>query len=378
MATLLEFREKIRLLYVKVEPFFIPVIRFLVALIVLNTVNGRLGYMTRIDNTAIVLIPALMCSFLPTGAVLLFAALFSLLHMYALSIEVLAVGLVVYLLIYLLYLRFAPKESLVVALTPLLLCWKLPCVVPILMGLIGTPASAISVACGVLAYAYLTVVVNNAAAINAMDSEDAITRLKLVVDALLANKQMLVFMVAFAITVILVYVLRRLAIAHAWTIAIAAGAVTDLVVLLVGDMIYDTGVSFGSLILSTLVAVAVAKILEFFQFCLDYNRTERVQFEDDEYYYYVKAVPKLTVSKSDRRVKRINRQTSRTGSSTARSSARYTEEAPTYYEDGEGYGDEGYTDDTYYEDETYTGDGSADGYYSEDGNNSDNGVEELF
>ena len=28
---------------------------------------------------------------------------------------------------------------------------------------------------------------------------------------------------------------------------------------------------------------------------MDYNRTERVQFEDDEYYYYVKAVPKNTV-----------------------------------------------------------------------------------
>jgi hypothetical protein len=29
---------------------------------------------------------------------------------------------------------------------------------------------------------------------------------------------------------------------------------------------------------------------------LDYARTERVQFEDDDYYYYVKAVPKKMVA----------------------------------------------------------------------------------
>ncbi len=31
-----------------------------------------------------------------------------------------------------------------------------------------------------------------------------------------------------------------------------------------------------------------------------------MQFEDDEYYYYVKAVPKLTVTRPDVKVKRIN------------------------------------------------------------------------
>ena len=33
-----------------------------------------------------------------------------------------------------------------------------------------------------------------------------------------------------------------------------------------------------------------------FLFSVDYSRTERVQFEDDEYYYYVKAVPKVVVA----------------------------------------------------------------------------------
>ena len=126
MTGLLEIREKIKFLYSRYEIFILPVIKFLLAFLVLNTLNGQMGYMTRLDNIAIVLIVALMCSFLPTGCIILFATLFSLLHMYALSMEVALVGLCVYLVMFLLFFRFAPRDSLVVVLTPLLFAMKIP------------------------------------------------------------------------------------------------------------------------------------------------------------------------------------------------------------------------------------------------------------
>ena len=39
---------------------------------------------------------------------------------------------------------------------------------------------------------------------------------------------------------------------------------------------------------------------------MDYARSESLQFEDDEYYYYVKAIPKVSVSTPEKTVKRIN------------------------------------------------------------------------
>ena len=45
--------------------------------------------------------------------------------------------------------------------------------------------------------------------------------------------------------------------------------------------------------------------MQFLFFNLDYSRTERLQFEDDEYYYYVKAVPKALVAGSDKQIKRF-------------------------------------------------------------------------
>lgn len=308
MTVLLELRENLKKIYSRNEAFILPVIKFLLSFIVLSIINGKMGYMTKLDNMAIVLIVSLLCSFLPTGFMAFFAMMFAVLHMYALSIETAAVGLVVFLLLYLLFLRFTAKEALVVVLTPVLCMLKLPYVMPVAMGLIGTPASCVSVGCGVVVYYLLQTVITNAPTINSMGAEEATAKLRLLIDGMLGNKAMLVTIAAFAITVIVVYLIRRMSVDHSWTIAMVAGVMIEVMILLVGDLMYDTNLSIVSALLGAVVTLIACKIIEFFRFCLDYSRTEKVQFEDDEYYYYVKAVPKMTVAAPTNTVKKINTQ----------------------------------------------------------------------
>lgn len=308
MTALLELRENLKKIYSRNEAFILPVIKFLLGFIVLSIINGKMGYMTKLDNMAIVLIVSLLCSFLPTGFMAFFAMMFAVLHMYALSIETAAVGLVVFLLLYLLFLRFTAKEALVVVLTPVLCMLKLPYVMPVAMGLIGTPASCVSVGCGVVVYYLLQTVITNAPTINSMGAEEATAKLRLLIDGMLGNKAMLVMIAAFAITVIVVYLIRRMSVDHSWTIAMVAGVMIEVMILLVGDLMYDTNLSIVSALLGAVVTLITCKIIEFFRFCLDYSRTEKVQFEDDEYYYYVKAVPKMTVAAPTNTVKKINTQ----------------------------------------------------------------------
>ena len=308
MTALLELRENLKKIYSRNEAFILPVIKFLLSFIVLSIINGKMGYMTKLDNMAIVLIVSLLCSFLPTGFMAFFAMMFAVLHMYALSIETAAVGLVVFLLLYLLFLRFTAKEALAVVLTPVLCMLKLPYVMPVAMGLIGTPASCVSVGCGVVVYYLLQTVITNAPTINSMGAEEATAKLRLLIDGMLGNKAMLVMIAAFAITVIVVYLIRRMSVDHSWTIAMVAGVMIEVMILLVGDLMYDTNLSIVSALLGAVVTLIACKIIEFFRFCLDYSRTEKVQFEDDEYYYYVKAVPKMTVAAPTNTVKKINTQ----------------------------------------------------------------------
>ncbi len=306
MTGLLEIREKLKLFYSKYEPFILPVIKFLLAFVALNAVNGKLGYMTQLDSVAAVLIVALMCSFLPAGAMIFFAMVFSLAHMYALSMEVALVGLCVYLVMFLIFFRFSPRNALVVVLTPLLCSMNLSYVVPVAVGLLCGPAAAVSVGCGVSVYYLFETIQANESNISTLGEEETLAKIRLLIDGIAGNKGMLVIVAAFAVTVLVVYFIRRLSVDYAWTIAAVAGAMTNVVILLIGDLVYNINISVAGALLGSLLAILVAKVIEFFRFCVDYGRKEVVQFEDDEYYYYVKAIPKMTVSMSTKTVKRIN------------------------------------------------------------------------
>ena len=79
----------------------------------------------------------------------------------------------------------------------------------------------------------------------------------------------------------------------------------NILCLFIGVFVADISVPVVTIIISSFFAAAVGMVMEFFLFHLDYTRTEIVQFEDDDYYYYVKAVPKISVPKPEVQVKNI-------------------------------------------------------------------------
>lgn len=305
MTTLLVAKQYMKLFYSKYEIYITPFLKFLLAFTALRLINSRLGYMAAVNRLPIVLIVALMCSFMPTNFIVIMAALFILLHLYAFSLECTIVIGAAFLLMFLLYFRFSPKDTAVVVLTPVCFVLKIPYVIPISMGLIGTPTSAVSVACGIIVYYMIHYVNVNVSLLRGMTEEETAAKFKIVIDGILNNKEMVVTIAAFAVTLILVYIIRRLSIDYAWTIAMAAGAFVNVMVILIGDLMFDTNVSILGTVIGTVVSLLLTGILQFFVFHVDYSRTEKVQFEDDEYYYFVKAVPKVFVSRKDKRVKRI-------------------------------------------------------------------------
>ena len=317
MTTLLVTKQILMTLYSKYEVYITPLLKFILAFISLLLINSRLGYMNSIDKLTIVLIAALMCSFMPMNFIVVMSALFTLLHLYVFSLECVLVVGTGFLLMFLLYLRFSPKDTLVVILLPICFLMKIPYVIPLAMGLIGTPASVVSVACGVIVYYMIHYVTQNASTIMAMSADTestkfSVAKFKSVIDGLLNNKEMVVIIMAFAVTVIMVYLIRKLSIDYAWTIAMVAGTVVDIMVLLVGDLMFETNVALFGVIFGNIVSFLLAVVLQFFVFNVDYSRTEKVQFEDDEYYYYVKAVPKVVVSNPEKKVKQINSQRAKT------------------------------------------------------------------
>ena len=218
MTNLLVFREQLKKFYSKYELYITPLCKFLLALVSLLVINSRIGYMSTLKNAAVVLILALLCSFLPINLTIVLAAAVTLAHLYAFSVECAIVALAVFLLLFILYFRFSPKDTLAVLLTPICFVLKIPYVMPIAVGLIGTPASSVAVASGVIVYYMLAGMNESASVLNTFDADGMVDKFRYCIDTLMGNRAMMVAIVAFAATVLVVWFIRRLSIDHAWTI----------------------------------------------------------------------------------------------------------------------------------------------------------------
>jgi hypothetical protein len=305
MTNLLVFREKLKKFYGENEIYITPVLKFLAALAVILIINSNIGYMSELKNIAVVLVLALMCSFLPANFIVFMSAVVVLAHLYKFSLECAIIALAIFLLLFILYFRFSPGDTAVVILTPICFILKIPYIMPIAVGLLGTPFSAVSVASGVVVYYSINYMTESASVLNTFEDDGALEKYRYVIDGILGNKAMFITIVAFVATVIIVYFIRRLSVDYAWTIAMITGALLNILILLFGDLMFSINISIVGVIVGSVVSVLLAKIIEFFAFNVDYSRTELVQFEDDEYYYYVKAVPKNTVAVPQKRVKTI-------------------------------------------------------------------------
>jgi len=185
---------------------------------------------------------------------------------------------------------------------------NIPYVIPVALGLLCTPVSAVSAACGTAVYYLLGYVTGSATTLATMEAEETTVKFRFIIDGVLDNRAMAVTVAAFTVTIFFIYLIWRLPLDYSWTIAIVAGSLVNVMALLVGDLMFDTNVSISGVIVGTVVAALIGVVIQFFNFHVDYSRTEKVQFEDDEYYYYVKAVPKVTVAAPERKVKKINQQ----------------------------------------------------------------------
>ena len=307
MMELLEFKEKLKALYARFGAFAGPAIKFLLGFLSVVMLNQNLGFMARIDNMPAALFLGIVCMALPYGGMALLAGIVMLAHITAVSLELAAIVLALLLAVLLLYYGFQPGDSYLLVVTPLLFMLKIPYAVPLVVGLAGGIISIIPVSCGIFIYYRISYVKQNAGTLTGESAaSEMVQKYTQIVKDMLFNQDMLLMIAAFALCILVVFVVKNLSIDYAWPVAIAAGTVTQLLVFLMGDFMFSVSVDMLQLLLGVLAGCAVAGIYNFFVLALDYSRTEYVQFEDDDYYYYVKAVPKITVSTTDVTVKHIN------------------------------------------------------------------------
>ncbi len=306
MTSLLVWKEHMRAFYAKNSMIIQPVLRFLFGLCTYMRLNRALGYMAELANPIVVLVMALVSAALPWGVTVFMAGCLMIAHVYAVSLEMALIALILLLVIATLYYGFKPGDSVLMILTPMAFVLQIPYAIPLLVGLGGSLFSVIPVSCGVFLYYLLLYVKQNAGVLTNDSTVDLVQKYTQIIQSVVFNQTMMVMAVACALGILVVYLIRRLSMDYAWGVAIAAGAVAQLLVIFMGDFLFSVSVPVIPMIFGLAVSCLLAVIYNFFIFSVDYTRTEYVQFEDDDYYYYVKAVPKMTVATPEFKVQKIN------------------------------------------------------------------------
>ena len=307
MTNLLEIKDRLIRFYSKYETYLFPVVKFIVAIVLFTVINMNIGFMEKISRFPIALILALVCAILPVNATIWLAAFVVLADMYALSMEVAVTTLVLFAALFFLYFRFAPKDGFAAVLTPVCFKLNIPYVMPIGCSLLRDAYSVVAIICGTVIYYFLDGIHQNSGTLENVvadgETAAATSKFDISVGQLLSNKEMYLVIAIFTITAIVVYLVRRLEVEHAWTLAIISGVLIEVVGLFVGYLVLNVSGKTLGLLIGNILSLLISFVIQFLFMNLDYARTERVQFEDDDYYYYVKAVPKKMVAVKEVTVK---------------------------------------------------------------------------
>jgi len=308
--------------YKRFETYLLVVLKFLVGLLVFSQISGIGLYMP--------IFAPISTSPMQLPYNLLMAMLFTVMTMtvgYGLiilniciqissALGVMAFVAVFLLLVLFFYARLAPRESFLILATFIAFQLGIPYIVPLLAGMYLGLTSIIPVALGIMIVSFvpfLRFLLEDAPLMSELMDIDltAIPEyfggLYVAIFSDITGNQAWVFTAfMFAMVIFVVNIVSRFTIDYSREIALGAGIVVMLISAIIAQMIATPADSLFVVIFAIILSAILAFMAMFFDMVLDYQRTERVQFEDESNFYQVKVIPKIAMSRKQRVVKRMS------------------------------------------------------------------------
>ncbi|MBO5468791.1 MAG: hypothetical protein J6A03_03445 [Lachnospiraceae bacterium] len=310
MTALLTFRDNVKAFVSRYDYIFTPIGKGILALCIYFSISKQFGYFAVLNKGILLVLLALICAFLPVEIITGISAILLILQSFKVTMDVALLSFALIMVFYCGYMRFLPKTGVIALLVPIFYVCHMVYALPIVIGFLVGPAAIVPMAFGVILYYYEGAVADLVKVLAATtDDDDAVQGFQYVLAELLENKELLLTIVIFAVVMLVAYLIHRSSFEHAWMVSFLVAGVLNIVLFLVGSVTLSIEMSIGAILVESVAGVLIAVLCQFWKGVVDYQRTEVLQFEDDDYYYYVKAVPKLSVSESNKNVKHINSKT---------------------------------------------------------------------
>ena len=303
MKGLLRMRERMIRFFKEYELWFRIIGKFIGMMLVFTCINTKLGYAAILCQMPVVVLLSLECSIIPSGFVMFLAFAVTAAHMMALSPIIGILSVMVMLIVYLLFLKYTTKQTLVLLAVPVLMQWNLHFLVPVMAGLLFTPYAFIPAAAGIFLVKFLGYCVDAAplaGSISAIDYEGILTALIQIFTNTFQDRTIITYAICAAAAIAAGYFLSRMSFDYSWYAGLALAAVCEVAAAFVITSMPGFTVDAGAVITGAVIGFLAGSVVQFFRLMVDYSRKQFVQFEDEEYYYYVKAIPKYLTPVSPR------------------------------------------------------------------------------
>ena len=305
MTPFMRMRERIRNIIRTHEVIYIRVMHGILMLLSLAAVMREFPFATGLNHWWIVLVLSVLGAFMPLSAMAVVIFSFLLLNLFALSGQAAVALLVMLVFSYAFCAIYRAKRTYNISAFVVARMWSVPSVVPMQTALLGDGNEVVTIICGAVISFFLHEVHSNAGVL--LDAEAAVSIVDFLRERVISNQLFYTYLIAMTAMFLVTYALRTRNMNHAWMIAVVGGVSVEFLIMLAGYLMQGVRTGISSLLFGNVFSLLVGVATNYFYRDLDYSRIEKVQFEDDEYYYYVTAVPKIQLAEEKKEVKMINR-----------------------------------------------------------------------
>lgn len=301
MTTLFGIKNKIRDFIRKYEEIIFPILRLIWCYLVFTNVHTMFHYVDLFDRKLVIFLISVLCAVLPDAFMVFAAGAMIGYNCFAVNLEVGLAFSVVFMFMYCVYIRFFPRHAYAIFLVPICYAIGMPYLAPILIIVVTGLRGSVPAAFGVALYYFANTVQDVHVQLATAEDDTKVEILKYFVEHFLKNKEMMMLMLVFALTVVAASIIYKLSFPFSHYAAILSGVVFCVLFTIMVAAIFEKTADTTAAFTGSFVGFLFCLVIETCKGVLDFPHTERVQFEDDEYYYYVKAVPKLDAPKKKKR-----------------------------------------------------------------------------
>lgn len=291
MEQLLNIRQELKNIYKKTDIYLLPALKFALAFLLFFFINKNVGYMEMLNSMFVVVILALVCAIIPLSGTVILGMILIVLHSFGIGVEIGFFALCLYLTLIILFLRFVPKDSIAVLLTPAAFAFNVQAVIPVCLGMTGKASSALTAVCSIVSCFYIRQM-PAAAEIYASGELSGLEQLKELMNKMTLNSELLLYIIVFTAVTLVVYLIRKMLTVYGWLTSALVGTGMYILLMGLGSVVLDLNIDILMMAVGSAAAAFISLVFAFFIISVNYKGSRYLQFEDDDYYYYVKAIPK--------------------------------------------------------------------------------------